>query len=112
MTGVFSWLMHRFGLVIDTMWVISFFSTIPERVLLFFVCSLTLGASFFLTRCVRSSLLRFLLPVLTSLVLFLGLYAVFPFHKHTFPRNHPVAVVLSLTLLTAIERWRIRLGGD
>jgi hypothetical protein len=94
------------------MWVISFFSTIPERVLLFFLCALALGASFFLTRCVRSSLLQFLLPVLTSCVLFLGLYAVFPFHKHTFPRNHPVAVVLSLTLITAIERWRLRLGGD
>src|SRR3989442_15473662 len=99
MTEVISWLLHMFGPLNVTMWAISFFSTIPERVLLFFLCSIALGASFFFARFLRSSLMRFLLPVLTSFALFSGLYAAFPMHrKSIFPGEHPVAVVLFLTL--------------
>ena len=31
-----SWVVHRFGMFDVTMWAISFFSTIPERVFFFF----------------------------------------------------------------------------
>lgn len=119
MTEVFSWLVHMFGMMNVTMWAISFFSTIPERVLLFFLCAIALGASFFFTRFFRSSLLQFLLPVLTSFALFFGLYTAFPFYEYPFPvdgylfpGDHPVAVALSLTLIVAIDRWRVWLRGD
>jgi DNA-binding beta-propeller fold protein YncE len=121
MTEVFSWLVHMFGIMNVTMWAIPFFSTIPERVPLFFLCSIALGASFFFTRLLRSSLLQFLLPVLTSFVLFTGLYVAFPFHEYPgrfpidqylFPGNQPVAVTLSLALIVAIDRSRLWLRGD
>jgi hypothetical protein len=119
MTEVFSWLVHMFGIMNVTTWAISFFSTISERVLLFFLCSIVLGASFFFAGFLRSSLLQLLLPVLTSFALFFGLYIAFPFHEYPypyelylFPGNHPVAVVLSLTLIVAIDRWRLRLRVD
>jgi len=119
MSEIFSWLVDKFDIVNVTMWSISFFSTIPERVLLFFLCSIVLGASFFFTRFLRSSLQQFLLPVLTSFALFFGLYIAFPFHEYPFPvdgdlfpGNHPVTVALSLTLIVAINRWRVRRRGD
>jgi len=99
------------------MWAISVFSTILERVLLFFLCSIALGASFFFARFLRSSMLQFLLPVLTSFALFFGLYVAFPFHPfpidgYLFLGNHPVAVALSLTLVVAIDGSRLWLRGD
>ena len=124
-TEVFSWLVHMFGMMNVTIWAISFFSTMPERMLLFFLCSTVLGASFFFTPFFRSSLLQFLLPVVASFVLFFGLYSVFPLHEYPgrfpidqyfFPGNHPVAVTLALTLLVAIigaiDRWRPWRRGD
>ncbi len=96
------------------MWSIHFFSTIPERVLLFFLCSIVLGASFFVTRFLRSSLMRFLLPVLVSFVLFLGLYVTFPLHESIFPGNHPIVIAVSLALMVAIIRaplW-LRAGNE
>ena len=49
-----SWLVDRFGMLGVTMWAISFFSTIPERVFLFFFCSVALGATFVLAHPLRS----------------------------------------------------------
>ena len=92
-----SWIVNMFGMAAVAVWAVFFFSTIPERVLLFVTCSIALGASFFAARFLRSLLVRFLLPVLAAFVLFLGLY-------HTFPRSHPIAVALSLALLVAISQ--------
>jgi hypothetical protein len=105
-------LVHMTGLLNVTMWAVSLFSTLPERLLLFFLCSVALGASFFFTCSLRSSLMQFLLPVLTSFALFSGLYTVFPMHKKLFPGEHPVAVVLFLTFIVAIDRRRFWLRGD
>jgi hypothetical protein len=119
MIEVFSWLVQTLGIMGVTFWAISFFSTILERVLIFFLCSITLGASFFCTRFLRSALLQFLLPVMTSFALFFGLYIAFPFHEYPFPvdgypfpGNHPVVVALFLTSLVAIDRGRLRLRGN
>ena len=90
-----SWLVNRFGLLEVTEWSISFFSTIPERALLFLFCAAGLGASFFLVGFLVSPLLRLLLPALSAFLIFLGLYS-------ALPRSAPVATALSLALLVGI----------
>jgi DNA-binding beta-propeller fold protein YncE len=93
-----------FGLENLNLMAVSFFSTIPERLLLFFLCSIILLASFFYARFLRSSLLRYLFPIFAVFILFLGLYLVFPLNKWIFPGNHPVAISLFLALVVAILR--------
>jgi len=73
-----SWLVDRVGLGDMTIWGVSFVSTVPERVLLFFICSLALGAAFFFARRLSSSILRWLLPIVATFAAFLALYIVFP----------------------------------
>src|SRR5947209_2615676 len=111
MTEVVSWLVHKFGVVNVTLWAIYFFSTIPERLLLFLLCSIILGTSFLFSRFFLSSRFQFVFPILTALALFLALYIVFPFQEWPFPGNRPVAVVLSLTIIVGIDRWLFRLRG-
>jgi len=105
MTEVVSWLVHKFGVVNITLWAIYFFSTIPERLLLFLLCSVVLGTSFFFSRFFLSFRLQLLFPIFTALVLFAALYIVFPCEEWPFPGNHPVTVVLSLTIMVSIDRW-------
>src|SRR5439155_6331540 len=93
-----SWLVDRFGMLGVTMWAISFFSTIPERVLLFFFCSVALGATFVLAHPLRSPVGRFLLPVGAAFFIFLGLYT-------AFHRGRPIAVAVSLALIVGITQW-------
>ena len=93
-----SWLVDRFGMLGVTMWAISFFSTIPERVLLFFFCSVALGATFVLAHPLRSPIVRFLLPVGAAFFIFLGLYT-------AFHRGRPIAVAVSLALIVGITQW-------
>ncbi len=103
-----SWAVHRFGMFDVTMWAISFFSTIPERVLLFFFCSIALAATFFLAHSLRSPVLRVLLPVCAAFFIFLGLYT-------AFPRGRPIAVAASLALIvgmTQLPSWRRRREGQ
>lgn len=120
MSEVFSWLERTFGIMNVTMYAISLFSTLVERLLLFLLCLVALVASILTANLLRSSLLRFLLPVLTSFILFAGLYLIFPFSEYPFPvdgylfpGDHPFSVALALTFIVAINVWLVerRIGG-
>jgi len=95
--GIASWLVNLVGEQAFSMWAISFFITLPERTLLFVPCCIALGAGLFFAGLLRSSLLQFLLPVLTALALFLALYFIFP-------QSYSLVVALSPPLAVAIIR--------
>jgi hypothetical protein len=76
--NIVTWLAQKLTLVDVTMWGIQFISTLPERILLFVVCALAMAATVILTRRVRSPHLRPFVPLLATLILFRGLYLIFP----------------------------------
>lgn len=72
-------LIERFiGLPDPTQWAVYFISTLPERILLFFLCSIILGASVFLAKKLRSPSLQYFLPLVCSFILFLALINLTP----------------------------------
>jgi len=99
---VVTWLAHRFSLVEVTMWGIQFVGTIPERMLLFLVCSIAITAILVLSRLARSASVRFLAPVIGTFVVSRVLYLVF-WHPHA------TAVALAPALVMAaiqLPSWR------
>ena len=91
--NVVTWLAQKITLLDVTMWGIQFLSTITERALLFVVCAIAMAVAIAVTRRVRSARLRPFVPVAGALVLFRGLYAIFPvLHGADF------AVVLALVV--------------
>lgn len=99
-----TWLAHNLTLVAVTMWGIQLISTIPERIFLLFLCSLTMATTLAVTRWVPSLRSRAFIPIAGAFVLFRGLYAIFP-------GDYSGDVALFLTLLIAIIHlpdWRPR----
>jgi len=92
---VVTWLAQRFTLVDVTMWGIQFVSTIPERILLFLACALTLTAILAAARLARSASARFLVSVIGAFVVFRVLYEIFW-------RVHATAVAVALALMIAV----------
>jgi hypothetical protein len=75
--AVLSWLDNKLGPGDVTTWSVGFVSTLPERIILFVLCSLVLGVAFYFGRRLSSSVLRLLAPALATLVVFLGIYRLF-----------------------------------
>jgi hypothetical protein len=120
---MFRWLSDLLGIVPVTMWLISLFSSINERLLSYIACLAILGTSFFFARLLSNRFLKFVLPTLTSFVTFTTLYMIFPakytfyVDGHLFPgdtltTDHPILVALSLTLLVALDRLSLWLGRE
>jgi DNA-binding beta-propeller fold protein YncE len=106
-------LVNTFDVVSLTMWAISLLSTIPERLLLFAICSAAIGLSVLAAKHRSQPALRVFLPVLTAFAVFVALYITFrfdaypfPVDGYLFPGNHPIAVAFALALLVSIERSR------
>jgi DNA-binding beta-propeller fold protein YncE len=91
---VVTWLARKLSLVEVTMWGIQFLSTVTERALLFVICSVALAATIVLTHWIRSNRLRPLVLLAGALVLFRGLYVMFPG-----PHDGDNALVLLLVLV-------------
>jgi DNA-binding beta-propeller fold protein YncE len=76
--NIVTWFAQKLTLVDVTMWGIQFVSTLQERILLFLVCSVVMAATVILARRVHAPQLRLCVPLIATLVLFRGLYVIFP----------------------------------
>jgi len=115
MNITFQWLSNNFGIVPVTMWLISFFSSIHERLLLYLICVAAITASILLANRLPRRALVFTIPPLVTFLTFWCLYLMFPV-KYTFyvreylwpgdtlTTDHPAIVALILTTLVALER--------
>ncbi len=92
---VVTWLAQRLSLLDVTMWGIQLLSTIPERALLFAICAIVMAGIIVAGRRARSARLRPLIPLVGALVLFRGLYLIFP-------TAHDADIVLVLVLVVIV----------
>jgi hypothetical protein len=92
---VVTWLAQRLTLLDVTMWGIQILSTITERALLFVVCAVAMAVMIAVTRRIPSVRLRPFVPFAGALVLFGGLYAIFP-------TRHGSTIALVLVLVVAM----------
>jgi hypothetical protein len=97
-------MLRIFGTGNFSMWSIQFFSTIPERILLFLLCSIVMATSLLAASRLRSSVARILFPAVTALALFTAL-------DRIFPRSLGAAIPLLLAVLAAIVLFAERLRG-
>src|SRR5712692_601238 len=97
-------LAQKLTLVDVTMWGIQILSTITERALLFVICAIAMAVMIAVTHRVRSGRWRPFVPIAGALVLFRGLYAVFP-------AVHGADIALVLVLVVAIVQLPVWMPG-
>ncbi len=112
MSALFSELVDTFGLIQVTMWAISVFSTLTERLLLFAVCVGVLllaerGIQFLMApskRVIARAGIAFLCFVILYLVFPFSEYP-FPVDGYPFPGDYPVPTALAVAAVFGLAAW-------
>jgi hypothetical protein len=102
--AVVTWFAQKLTLLNVTMWGIQLLSTLTERALLLVLCGMAMAVTILVTSRVRSVRLRPLVLLAGAVILFRGLYLVFP-------APHDADIVIVLVIAMALVQLPVWMPG-